>query len=92
MKDPLMPTDNVQISDVLNSHLINPGFLCGQKPILHAAEYNNSQGDVGGPNLAYLRLIKPLHCYSNIILLTVCQDQASDFSNQMEINWAQMER
>ena len=48
MKDPLMPTDNVQISDVLNSHLINPGFLCGQKPILHAAEYNNSQGDVGG--------------------------------------------
>ena len=60
MKDPLMPTDNVQISDVLNSHLINPGFLCGQKPILHAAEYNNSQGDVGGPNLAYLKLIKPL--------------------------------
>ena len=26
-----MPTDNVQISDVLNSHLINPGFLYGHK-------------------------------------------------------------
>ena len=48
MKGPLMPTDNVQISDVLNSHLINYGFLSAQKPILHAAEYNNSQGVVGG--------------------------------------------
>ena len=46
--NPLMPTDNVQISDVLNSHLINWGFLSAQKPILHAAEYNNSPGVVGG--------------------------------------------